>query len=664
MKIHSKLLLRGGGEMGELTRSFDWSKTTLGPMQLWPQSLLTILSLLLNSKSPMFLWWGPELIQFYNDAYRPSLGNGGKHPTALGQRGVECWPELWPVIEPLIDQVLSGGESIWSEDQLMPIYRNNRLEDVYWTFSYTKVDDETGNAAGVLVICNETTTKIQSLKSIKEANEKLSLAQIEAEHQRDRLNEFFMQTPAGVCILGGIDLVFELVNPRYQELFPGRKLLGKALLEAIPEIKGQEIWKILQDVYTTGNTYEGNELLIPLAREESGPVEERYFNFIYQAKRDAKNKPDGVLVFVFEVTDMVLSRLDLVKAQDNLKLAVTAAQLGTFDLDIENGVMHWDKRCRMLFGISHNNAVTYETDFLNGLHANDRERVDKVINNVFIKSISNGHYDVEYRTVGVEDHQLRWVRAMGKAYFDDQDKPLRFVGSVMDITERKQDEIRKNDFIGMVSHELKTPLTSLTALLQVLNSKLKNSDDNFISGAISKSNIQVNKMRNLIKGFLDISRLEAGKIHIDKQYFNLDHLIKEIIEEIKLTVNSHTIHFASCEPVEIYADREKIGSVVSNLLSNAVKYSPKGKNIEIRCATEETYVKVSVTDEGMGVKQHDIERLFDRYYRVKTNHTHNIAGFGIGLYLCSEIIESHEGRIYVESEPGEGSTFIFTLPIA
>src|SRR6187402_2897756 len=143
--------LQGGGEMGQLTREFDWSTTALGAPEGWSQSLLTTISIILNSRFPMFLWWGPELIQFYNDAYRPSLGNEGKHPNALGQRGEECWPEIWPVIKPLIDQVLADGESSWSENQLIPIYRNNTLEDVYWTFSYSRVIDESGNAAGVLV---------------------------------------------------------------------------------------------------------------------------------------------------------------------------------------------------------------------------------------------------------------------------------------------------------------------------------------------------------------------------------------------------------------------------------------------------------------------------------------------------------------------------------
>lgn len=152
--------LAGGGELGQLTRTKDWSQTTVGPPDQWPQPLRTVLSLMLHTKAPMFLWWGPDLIQFYNDAYRPSLGNSGKHPMALGQRAADCWPEIWPVIKPLIDQVLAGGEATWHEDQLIPIYRNGQVENVYWTFGYSPVRDEANQVAGVLVICQETTRQV------------------------------------------------------------------------------------------------------------------------------------------------------------------------------------------------------------------------------------------------------------------------------------------------------------------------------------------------------------------------------------------------------------------------------------------------------------------------------------------------------------------------
>jgi PAS domain S-box-containing protein len=168
--------LSGGGEMGALIREKDWSKTAVGNPDTWPQSLRTTLSILLNSKFPMFLFWGPDLICFYNDAYRPSLGKEGKHPYILGERGEEHWAEIWHIIKPLIDQVLAGGQASWNEDQLIPIYRNNKLEDVYWTFSYSPVNDESGKPAGVFVTCNETTDKVETLQKLKENKDQLEFA--------------------------------------------------------------------------------------------------------------------------------------------------------------------------------------------------------------------------------------------------------------------------------------------------------------------------------------------------------------------------------------------------------------------------------------------------------------------------------------------------------
>jgi len=232
-----------------------------------------------------------------------------------------------------------------------------------------------------------------------------------------------------------------------------------------------------------------------------------------------------------------------------------------------------------------------------------------------------------------------------------------------DITEQKRDEQRKNDFIGMASHELKTPLTSLTALIQVLQQKVKENDHHFMTNVLARANSQTKKMAGLINGFLNVSRLESGKLSIEQHPFELNHLVSEIIEETRYSVNSHTLIFEPVGEMNVDADREKIGSVLSNLLSNAVKYSPKGKVITIKCTAGPEMATISVHDEGIGINQQDLERLFDRYYRVQSEHTKHISGFGVGLYLSAEIIERHGGRIWAESEKDKSSTFYFTLPL-
>ena len=168
--------LEGGGEMGELTRRYNWAATALGEPEKWPQSLKTTISIILNSRFPMFLFWGPTHICFYNDAYRPSLGNNGKHPYALGKSGHDIWSEIWGFIKPQIDQVLEGRGASWNEDQLLPIYRNGKMEDTYWTCSYSPVKDEIGEIAGVFVTCTETTSKVKQIAQLEENKNELEFA--------------------------------------------------------------------------------------------------------------------------------------------------------------------------------------------------------------------------------------------------------------------------------------------------------------------------------------------------------------------------------------------------------------------------------------------------------------------------------------------------------
>ncbi len=167
--------LSGGGEMGELTRAYNWDRSDLGNPDQWPQSLKLTLSMILSSRFPMFLWWGDDLIQFYNDAYRPSLGENGKHPKALGQKAKECWPEIWDIIYPLIHQVKTTGEATWSEDQLIPIFRNGKMEDVYWTFGYSPIFSKEMKVEGVLVVCTETTSKVKAKQAVEESEKRFRL---------------------------------------------------------------------------------------------------------------------------------------------------------------------------------------------------------------------------------------------------------------------------------------------------------------------------------------------------------------------------------------------------------------------------------------------------------------------------------------------------------
>jgi PAS domain S-box-containing protein len=303
--------LEGGGEMGQLIRSKDWSKTPVGTPDTWPQSLRTTLSIILNSKFPMFLWWGEELTCFYNDAYRPSLGEEGKHPKILGQKAEEAWSEIWPVIFPLIQQVLAGEGSTWSENQLIPIYRNGRLEDVYWTFSYSPVRDESAKIAGVMVICNETTENIYSLKKLEESN--------------NRYLNNIIQAPTAMCVFRGKKHVVEIVNDMMLEIWGKSKeeVINKPIFEGLPEAKGQGLESLLDKVFETGEKFVANEHPVNLPR--NGKIETTYINFVYEALKDSDGTISGIVAIAIEVTAQIISRSKIEESEHKIRALVENA---------------------------------------------------------------------------------------------------------------------------------------------------------------------------------------------------------------------------------------------------------------------------------------------------------------------------------------------------
>ncbi|MFD2144599.1 sensor histidine kinase [Mucilaginibacter antarcticus] len=181
---------------------------------------------------------------------------------------------------------------------------------------------------------------------------------------------------------------------------------------------------------------------------------------------------------------------------------------------------------------------------------------------------------------------------------------------------------------------------------------------------LDRANKQHTKMTRMINGFLNVSRLESGKLQIDPQRFDLADLVADVQEEAESSFATHPIVFDVCPEVFLNADKEKIEQVFNNLISNAVKYSPAGTPINIACQLKDDLLQVSVKDAGPGIHADELPLLFDRYYRVKEVETKQISGFGIGLYLCAEIVKRHGGQIWAESEPGRGSIFHFSLPIA
>ncbi len=378
----------------------------------------------------------------------------------------------------------------------------------------------------------------------------------------------------------------------------------------------------------------------------------------YVQQSDHRNT--GAIITFNDITELKKIQQELNISNKMLGIAIDSAEMGTWSVDLKTREFVPSQRYKQIFGFRPDEHMTYDASI-----AQIDKEYQTLVTDAVEANIANGvKCDVEYPLTGFHDGKLRWVRSVGDLSYDNENKLGYFTGVLLDVTVHKLDEIRKNDFIAMVSHELRTPLTLLHAHVQMLASRAKKTNDESNITSLDKAHIQVKKMNALINGFLNVSSLEAGKIYLNPQVFQMDALLDEIVEEMALITKSHTIVLQRCLALTVKADRDKIGQVINNFLSNAIKYSPKGGNIEVCCEEKNGKAQISIKDEGAGIKPQDQKRLFDRYYRIETAHTQTISGFGLGLYLSAEIIQRHNGKVWVESEIGRGSTFYFSLPLS
>ena len=887
--------INNAGEMGNLIRSKNWADHPLGPALAWPQSLRTTLSIILNSKFPMFLFWGKDNICFYNDAYRPSLGINGKHPTALGQKGKECWPEIWEFIQPLIDNALNGKEASWNVDQLLPIERNGKLEDVYWTFSYSPVNDETGKPAGVFVTCTETTDKIKALKDISEAkielefaidsaelgtwdlnlnNNKLTLngrlkdwfgldkeinfnEALELIHPLDKQritdaitnalqyssngnfnNEFKIvnlrnskqrsirakgkvlfnelkeafrfkgivvditaemlsrqtivdsentfrklveQAPVAICVLKEPDFKVVVANDRMLKLWgkTGVDVMTKPVFSCFPELVGLEFEKLLKNVYSTGEPYVANEL--PITMQRNGKTELAYLNFVYEAFLDNAENIDGIMGVAIDVTEQVNARIKIEDAEERARLAADAVDLGTYDYNIITGNIIASPRALVIFGFSeqvsrdelinvihpndkisqqnahdsllntgtlyyevrviwkdksihwvrvegklyfNNNKIpirllgtilditslklaegeltkinqrleialevgqlgSYELDLASGkfevsdqfrinygLSKNESITLNSILNlivpahrekvtNALAEAIENKSvYNIEYQ-IQWADNTTHWIKSSAKARYDENLKAIIFVGVTADITEHKQLEQQKDDFLGIASHELKTPVTTIKAYNQLLETMLLEKGDVKEATLVNKMGSQVNRLTNLIGDLLDVTKINSGQLQLNNAIINFNDLVKDILDDIQNTTPKITIEQNLLAVGNVYADKERIVQVITNLVTNAIKYSPNSNKIIIHTSLVNDEITFCVEDFGVGISEENLMKVFEQFYRVRGNMQHTFSGLGLGLYISSEIIKRIGGRIWAKSIEGEGATFCFALP--
>lgn len=640
-----------------------------------------ILQALSCSPEPTSIYTGTEMtIQFANEGM---LSVWGKDASVIGKALISAIPELedQPFLA-ILQEVWRTGKSYSVTEAPARLIKNGVPVTDYFDYEYRALLDENNKTWCILNTARNVTLRRQHQQQIREKEKKeqglmeemaATLEELTATNDelnsslqllaesREQVRTIIEQAPVGIAMLKGPELIIDIANPTILKIW-GHQLAdvqGRPHEIARPELQGLPVNQWLREAFEKGERKTNNELSI-LLRHNDG-LREAIVNSIYQPIFSTDNKVTGILIILEDITDQILERRKSEKDQHMLSMAIDAGELATFYYEPKNNLFSGNALLKSWFGLADKDQLDLSAA-ISSIVEEDRERVIVAITDALSEE-SDGNYFIEYRIFHAQAPNVRLVQARGKVFYDAKGKAVSLNGTLRDITEQKAEEQRKNDFISIVSHELKTPLTSINAYLQLMQRQAFLTANTNYQDITMKSLRQVRNMKNLINGFLNISRFDSGRMMIEREVFDLKELFAELEDEFKLRINSHQIVADLTQSLSIAADPNKISQVVQNLVENAAKYSPIGTQITFGyLPTANQEVEIFVSDEGMGIAEEDRDQIFERFYRAGKDRVGTISGFGIGLYLCREIVELHNGHIAVESNSAGGTTFKVQLP--
>jgi len=649
--------------MGELIRAHPWKQTPLGHPQSWPQALRTTVRILLSTGHPTMIMWGPDLLCLYNDPFSRSLGPE-KHSAILGAPARRAWEEVWPVVGGQIEQVMRGEGAVWHENVCVPIIRFGELQEVYWTYSYSPIDEPAfpHGVGGVLVTCTETTSQVLSERKLAS--------------ERDNFFQLFDQAPTFLAMLRGPDHLFEMANPSYLALVSYRPVVGRTVAEALPEAVAQGYVALLDEVYRTGKPYTAWGSKFVYRPTPGAPFEERYVDFVYQPITGRDGTVSGILVQGVDATARSTGERALAMSRARLDYATRLSGVGFWYCDLPFDELQWDARVKEHFFFAPTDRITID-DFYARIHEEDREPTRAAID----ASIRSGaQYDIVYRTVHPADGRVKWIRALGGTDYAPDGTPRHFDGVTVDVSAQKLDQQRlaqlnhqlreqdrrKDEFIATLSHELRNPLAPIRAAAKVIASPAAAPAQLRQAQMIVER--QVNHMALLLEDLLDIARITQGKLQLKKEIIELVPVVDAAVEAVRPTLEAKNqqleVNLPS-EAVRLDADHLRLSQVISNLLMNATKYSEPASRIALTCTVQGEALALSVKDNGVGIAPESLARIFEMFSQVDSMAARSEGGLGIGLALVKGIVELHAGRVEARSAGlGKGSEFIVHLPLA
>lgn len=379
--------------------------------------------------------------------------------------------------------------------------------------------------------------------------------------------------------------------------------------------------------------------------------------------KNDKGEIVGASKIARDVTAQKKTEHSLLESEERLRLALDAGKIGVWDWDIVHDTLNWTENVYHIHGVEDRLPLTLHT-FQDLIHPDDKKKVLATIDET-LKGKKN--FDTDFRII-TPGGETKWVSTKAIATYASDGTPIRLLGAVTDISEQKRLEQEKSDFLSMASHELKTPLTSMKIFIELLHAEVTKINAEKPGYLVGRVRDQANRLAELTGDLLDVSRIETGKLRLNKEDFDITELVSDTVEGIQPSTLVHQLLIKGRIKENICADRYRIYQVLVNLLTNAIKYSPEGEKIIITLKDHAREVEISVQDFGIGIKKEQLEKVFDRLYQVTDPEEKTYPGLGLGLYISKEIVERHKGKIWAESEgkhtskEKRGSTFYFTLP--
>lgn len=344
---------------------------------------------------------------------------------------------------------------------------------------------------------------------------------------------------------------------------------------------------------------------------------------------------------------------------ERLSLHIENTPLGFIEWNDQGLAISWSKRAEEIFGWTGKDFIKIPENWFSQAYGEDAPWVSKIIDQLISGEVERNK--IQHRNV-TKDGRMIWCEWFNSVLKDKNGKVKTIMSLVQDITEQKQLERQKDDFLSMASHELKTPVTTIKAYGQIAESMLEENGDEATLSVIKRMGAQINKLTSLIGNLLDFTRIQIGKLLYNNSFFDFNELVKEVTIDMQKTSYAHEIKYEPGTEVKVFGDKDKLAQVLNNLISNAIKYSPGADKISIYTQLEKNGIELSVQDFGIGISAENQQNIFQQFFRVIGDSPSTFPGLGIGLFICSEIIARHRGRIWVDSVPGKGSIFHTWLP--